>query len=97
MLGEFVVEDEDDEALLNIEELKVDAGTGRALSLDPLEVDELPILGESKGEGVIDVDANAFDFFVSLFAHPPHENLLDHYHHRSNRPIPHPKAYRPWN
>jgi len=55
---------------LNIEELNVDAGTGRALSLDPLEVDELPILGESKGEGVIDVDVNAFDYFVSSIAAP---------------------------
>jgi len=61
-----VVDDEEDEAVLNIEELKVDAGTGRALSFDPLEVDELPILGESKGEGVIDVDANAFDYIVSF-------------------------------
>jgi hypothetical protein len=68
VLGELVVDDEDDEALLNIEELNVDAGTGRAFSLDPLEVDELPILGESKGEGVIDVDANAFVYFVSLIA-----------------------------
>jgi hypothetical protein len=68
VLGEFVVEDEEDEGLLNIEELKVDAGTGRALSFDPLELDELPILGESKGEGVIDVDANAFVYFVSLIA-----------------------------
>ena len=61
-----MVDDEEDEAVLNIEELKVDAGTGRALSFDPLEVDELPILGESKGEGVIDVDANAFDYIVSF-------------------------------
>jgi len=66
VLGEFVVEDEEDEALLNVEELKVDAGTGRAFSLDPLEVDELPILGGSKGERLIDVDANAFDYVVSF-------------------------------
>ena len=65
-----MVEDEEDEGLLNIEELKVDAGTGRPLSFDPLEVDELPSLGESKGEGLIDVDANAFDYFVSSIAAP---------------------------
>jgi hypothetical protein len=65
-----VEDDEDDEALLNIEELNVDAGTGRAFSLDPLEVDVLPTWGESKGEGVIDVDANTFDYFVSSIAAP---------------------------
>jgi hypothetical protein len=66
-----VVDDEEDEALLNIEELNVDAGTGRAFNRDPLAVDwPLPSLGESKGEGVIDVDANAFDYFVSLIAAP---------------------------
>jgi hypothetical protein len=65
-----VEDDEEDAGLLNIEELKVDAGTGRALSFAPLEVDELPILGESKGDGVIDVVANAFDYFVSSIAAP---------------------------
>lgn len=57
-----MVDDEEDEALLNTVELKFDAGTGRAFSLEPLEDDwELPILGEARGDGVIDVDANAFD------------------------------------
>lgn len=46
IFGEFVLEDEGEEAL-NIEELKVDAGTGRALSFDPLEVGCEPILGEA--------------------------------------------------
>lgn len=47
VFGEFVVDDEGEEAL-NGDELNVDAGTGRALSLDPLRVDcELPILGEA--------------------------------------------------
>lgn len=63
-----MVDDEEDEALLNIEELKVDAGTVLAFDLDPLEVGCEPILGEAMGEGVIDWDEIAFDFFVSLLA-----------------------------
>jgi len=70
-----VVDEEEDEALLNIEELKVDAGTVLAFDLDPLEVGCEPILGEAKGEGVIDVDENAFDCFVSWLATPSCQRL----------------------
>ena len=63
MLGELVVDEDEDDGLLNIEELKFDAGTGRAFSFDPLEVGRLlPRLGESNGEGVIEEEANALDY-----------------------------------
>lgn len=66
MFGEFVLEDEDEVVvtLLNMEELKVDDGTGRAFSLDVpfwVVLGIEPRLGEANGDGVIDVDANVLD------------------------------------
>lgn len=66
VFGELVLEDEDEVVvtLLNMEELNVGDGTGRALSLDVpfwVVLDIEPRLGEANGDGVIDVDANVLD------------------------------------
>ena len=66
VFGELVLEDEDVVVvtLLNMEELRVDDGTGRAFNLDVpfwVVLDLEPRLGEANGDGVIDVDANVLD------------------------------------